>query len=64
MREAGHVAHTTEMQNACRLLVEKIDGKRPLKRPICMWGHNIKVDLWAIGWDGMDWINWLMVGTW
>jgi hypothetical protein len=62
MRQAGHVAHMTYEQNAYRFLVEKINGKRPLKRPICVWGHNIKVDLWAIGWDGMDRIIWLRVG--
>jgi hypothetical protein len=22
-----------------------------------IWEHNIKVDLKAVGWEGMDWIN-------
>jgi hypothetical protein len=32
-RWAGHVAHMRKKWNACRILVEKEAGKRPLGRP-------------------------------
>jgi hypothetical protein len=38
-------------------LVGKPEGKRPLGRPRRRWVDNIKTDLRAIGWDGMDWID-------
>jgi hypothetical protein len=38
-------------------LVAKPEGKRPLGRPRCRWGNNIKIDLGEIWWDGMDWID-------
>jgi len=33
MRWAGHVACMEERRGACRILVEKPEGKRPLGRP-------------------------------
>jgi hypothetical protein len=51
MRCAGHVARIEEKRNACRILVGKPEGKRPLGRP------RINMDLREIGWDGMDWID-------
>jgi hypothetical protein len=49
MRWAGHVARMRENRNACKLLVEKPERKRPLGRPICRWVDNIKMDLLEIG---------------
>jgi hypothetical protein len=46
-----------EKRNAYRIVVGKINGKRPLGRPRCRWVNNIKMDLRNIGWDGMDWID-------
>jgi hypothetical protein len=46
-----------EKRNAYRILVGKLEGKRPLGRPKRSWVHSIKMDLRDIGWDGMDWIN-------
>jgi hypothetical protein len=43
--------------NACRILVGKPAGKRPLGRPRRRWVDNIKIDLREIGSDGMDWID-------
>jgi hypothetical protein len=40
--------------NACRILVGKPEGKRPLGRPRNRWLDNIKMDLREIGWGGMD----------
>jgi hypothetical protein len=57
MRWEAHVAQIWEKRNACRILVEKPEGKRPLGRPKCMLVDNIKMDLRKIGWDGMDLID-------
>jgi hypothetical protein len=43
--------------NACRILVGKSEGKRPLGRPKHRWADNIKMDLREIEWDSMDWID-------
>jgi hypothetical protein len=45
MRWAGHVAQMGEKRNACRILVAKPEGKRPLGRPRRRWMYNIKIDL-------------------
>jgi hypothetical protein len=37
--------------------VGKPEGKRPLGNPRCRWVDNIKMDLRAIGWGVMDWID-------
>jgi hypothetical protein len=42
---AGHVARMGEKRNACRILVRKPEGKRPLGRPRRRWVDNIKMDL-------------------
>jgi hypothetical protein len=53
MRWAGHVERMREKRNACRILVGKSEGKRPLGRPRRRWVDNIKMDLREIGWDGL-----------
>jgi hypothetical protein len=45
MRWAGHVARMEAKRNACRLLVGKPEGKRPLGRPRRRWVDNIRMDL-------------------
>jgi hypothetical protein len=57
MKWEGHVAQMGEKRNACRILVGKLEGKRPLGRSRCRWVDNIKLDLREIEWDGMDWID-------
>jgi hypothetical protein len=39
-----------------RILVGKLEGKRPVGRPRYRWEDNIKMDLREILWGGMDWI--------
>jgi hypothetical protein len=46
-----------EKRNACRILVRKPEGRRPLRRPRRRWVNNIKIYLREIGWDDMDWIG-------
>jgi hypothetical protein len=54
---AGYVARMREKRNACRILVRKPEGKKPLGRPRRRWVDNIKMDVREIGWDGVDWID-------
>jgi hypothetical protein len=54
MRWSGHVTRMGEKRNACRILVEKPEGKRPLGRPRHRWVDNIKMDLKKIRWEGLD----------
>jgi hypothetical protein len=44
-------------RNTYRVLVGKPEGKRLLRRPLCRWVYDIKMDLRKIGWDGIGWIN-------
>ncbi|KAJ4426497.1 hypothetical protein ANN_27311 [Periplaneta americana] len=45
LRWAEHVAHMGESINAYRVLVGRLEGKRPLERPRLRWEDNIKMDL-------------------
>jgi hypothetical protein len=40
-----------------RVLVEKLEGKRPLGRPRRRWKDNIKMDLQEVGGGGGDWMG-------
>jgi hypothetical protein len=46
-----------DKRNACRILVGKPEGTRPLGRPRCRWVKNIQMYLREIGGGGMDWID-------
>jgi hypothetical protein len=39
------------------LLVEKLEGKRPNRRPRHRLVGSIKMDLRETGWSGMDWVD-------
>jgi len=54
MRWAGHMA---EERGVYRVLVGKLEGKRPLGRPRRRWMDNIKLDLRGMGCRYMDWIG-------
>jgi hypothetical protein len=53
MRWVGHVARMREKRNVYRLLVGKLDGKRPLGRPRRRWVDN-RMDLVEVGWGDVD----------
>jgi len=58
MRRAGHVARMGERRGVYRVLVGKLEGKRPLARPRRRWeDNNNKLDLQEVGCAGMDWIE-------
>jgi hypothetical protein len=42
---------------ACRILLGKSEGKRPLGRLRHRWVDSIKIDLRETRWDGMDWFD-------
>jgi hypothetical protein len=44
-RSAGHVTRMGKRRGAYRLLVGKLQGKRPLGRPRGKWEDNTKMDL-------------------
>jgi hypothetical protein len=46
-----------EKMNACRLLVGKPEGKRPLGRPRLRWVYNNKMDLGGVGWTEFVWLR-------
>jgi hypothetical protein len=46
-----------EKLNACRLLVGKLEGKRPLGGPRLRWVDNIMMDLGEVGWGDVGWID-------
>jgi hypothetical protein len=38
-----------EVRNACKILVRKLEGKRPLGRPKRRWEDNIRMDFREVG---------------
>jgi hypothetical protein len=53
----GACSTNEEKMKAYRLLVGKLEGKRPLGRPSRSWVDNIKMDLLEMRWGGVDWIG-------
>jgi len=57
MRWADNAESMLERKGVYRVLVEKLDGKRPLGRPRCRWKDNITEDFQEVGRRGIDWID-------
>jgi hypothetical protein len=57
MKWAGHVARMGEGRGLYRILVGRLEGKRPLGRPRRRRENNIKMDLREIGIDGANCIQ-------
>jgi len=57
MRWAGHVARMGEDRGMHRVLMGKLEGKRPLGRPRRRWEDNIKKDLQEVGRGRGDWME-------
>jgi hypothetical protein len=53
----GACSTNGEKRNACRLLVGKPEGRRPLGRPRRRCVVNIRMDLAEVGWGDVDWIG-------
>jgi hypothetical protein len=54
MRWAEHEARVGEKRGVYRVLVGKLEGKRPFGRPRRRWENNIKMNLREAGCGGMD----------
>jgi hypothetical protein len=52
MRRAHHVACMGEWRKVYRVLVGKLEGNRPLERPMYRWEEGITMDLREDGWEG------------
>ena len=65
MRWAGHVARMGEEGWVYRVLVGKLERKRPLGRPRRRWVDNIGMDLQEVGCGYVDWIGlgWPRIGA-
>jgi len=57
MRWTGHVARMGEERGVYRVLVGKLEGRRPLERTRRRWVDNIRMDLQEVGCGYMDWIG-------
>jgi hypothetical protein len=57
MRWPGHVARMGEGRVVYRVLVGRLEGKRPLEKYRLKWEDNIKMDLREIGIDVTNWIR-------
>jgi hypothetical protein len=57
MRWAGNIVRIGEKRNAYRLLVEQLEGKRPLGRPRRKCVDIIKMELEEREWSVVDWIG-------
>ena len=51
------MARMGEKRGAYRVLVGRLEGKRPLGRPRRRLDDNIKIDMQVVGWGDMDWIG-------
>ena len=55
MRWAGHVARIGDVRRLYRILVGKLEGKRPLGRPTRRWENNINESSGSGMWEyGLD----------
>jgi hypothetical protein len=52
----GHVASRGK-RSSYRILVGRLEVRRPLGRPRHRWEDNIQIGLQEEGWEGMDWID-------
>jgi len=57
MRWAGHVARKGDRSGVLKVLVGKLEGKRPLGRPRRRWEDNNKTYLKEMRCGVMDWID-------
>ena len=53
----GHVARFDEERGVYRVLLGKLEGRKPLGRPRHRWVDNIRMDLQEVGCGYMDWIG-------
>jgi hypothetical protein len=52
-----------EERKLYKVLVGKLEGKRPLRRPRNRWEDGIRMDLRGIGWGVWIEFDWLRIGS-
>jgi hypothetical protein len=57
MRLTGHAARMGEWGGAYRVLVRKLEGKRPLGRLKCRCEDSIQMNLQEMGCEVVDWME-------
>jgi hypothetical protein len=57
LRWAGQVARMTDDRTVHRVLVGKLQGKRPVGRPRTRWADNVRRDLREVGLSDDDWMD-------
>jgi hypothetical protein len=57
MRWAGHVARMGEEREVYKVLVKKLEGRRPLEKPRRRWEDEIRMHLGKTGWGSVEWIQ-------
>jgi hypothetical protein len=60
MKWVGHVAC---MGQKTKAFDGKVSRTRPLKTPKCRWQDRIKMNLWEIGWESVEWIHLALANT-
>jgi hypothetical protein len=63
MIREGHVARVGERSGTYRVLVRKLEEKKPIGRPRSRWENNIKMYLQDVGWRAWTGLIWIGVGT-
>lgn len=61
MRWMRPVARKTEMRSSCKILAGKAERKRKLGRPMHRWKDKIRMFIWGIVCEDVDWFFWLML---
>jgi hypothetical protein len=56
MRWVGHVACIGKIRNAYNILVGKLEGKRPHRRPQQRW-KDVNINLMETGQEGVEWMH-------
>ena len=59
----GHVACMWKRRGAYSILMGRLEGSRPLRRPRHRWWDDIKTDLQEVGWRALIRLILLMMGT-
>jgi hypothetical protein len=56
LNSGGHVARIGEMRNTYKILVGKPEGRYHSEN-WRRWEDDIRMDLWEVGWEGLEWMH-------
>lgn len=57
MKCVGRMAPMGERRGTYRVLMGKLEVKKPLERSRRGWKYDIKIYLEEVGWESVDWTN-------